>query len=167
MPVSFRPLPLPPDVDGAVFLHSMPGYYGGWANFEDEFELMPISSIVCLTSQTEIASKSPDYQVAMENTLKQAVHRFPIEEFSVPDDVPAFIAFVQSIAEEIKGGQRVLIHCAGGIGRTGVFSICLLVTLGVDIECALDRTRSAGAYPESKAQMDFVEGLARELRNSR
>ena len=143
----------------------MPGYYSGWANFEAELERVPVSSIVCLNSQPEIASKSPDYQAALESSLTQAVHHFPIEEFSVPDDVPAFVAFVQSMAREIKDGERVLIHCAGGIGRTGIFSICLLVVLGADFECALDTTRSVGAYPESKAQMDFVEGLAPQLAN--
>jgi protein-tyrosine phosphatase len=165
MPNSIRPLPLPLDVIGDAFLHSMPGYYGGWANFEAEIELIPISSIVCLTSDAEIGYKSPDYLEALATTLTQAVHRFPIEEFDVPDDKAAFVTFVHSIAEKIKGGECVLIHCAGGIGRTGVFSVCLLIALGSDIEFAFDVTRSAGPYPESKVQMEFVEALAPELGN--
>ena len=48
-----------------------------------------------------------------------------------------------------------LIHYAGGIGRTGIFAVMLLKTLGFSFEEALKITNDAGSDPATQEQMGY------------
>jgi len=40
-------------------------------------------------------------------------------------------AVVQAVVDELRGGRGVVVHCAGGTGRTGTVLACTLAALGV------------------------------------
>lgn len=46
-----------------------------------------------------------------------------------PTDVEGFYKFVSKICSLILEGQNVVIHCRGGLGRTGLCTACCLVYL--------------------------------------
>jgi protein-tyrosine phosphatase len=52
-------------------------------------------------------------------------------------------------------GDKVYVHCQGGIGRTGTVIACLLVEEGEDAEVVLDRLSERGS-PETERQKRFV-----------
>lgn len=43
----------------------------------------------------------------------------------------------------LKAGQRVFLHCKGGLGRTGTVAACLLIESGISPEEAVKRVRAA------------------------
>lgn len=57
-------------------------------------------------------------------------------------------------------GERVFIHCKGGLGRTGTLAAELLVSLGEEMESAIRRVRHArkGAI-ETQGQEAYLRGL--------
>lgn len=63
------------------------------------------------------------------------------DTFALVDaDLDAGIAFA---ANHIKAGQRVLIHCEYGIGRSALLALCVLVTHGDAPLDALERMKKA------------------------
>jgi protein-tyrosine phosphatase/nicotinamidase-related amidase len=69
---------------------------------------------------------------------------------------------VRWMQRAIQGGGRVLLHCVGGLGRSGTAAACYLVARGMnpdDAIAAVRRARSPRAI-ESALQERFVRGFA-------
>lgn len=87
----------------------------------------------------------------------------PIRDVSIPG--PTFerqwTASGQLLRDILGGGERLVIHCKGGLGRTGVVAARLLIELGEKPNDALARVRAArpGAV-ETPEQEDYVLNLA-------
>ncbi len=69
----------------------------------------------------------------------------PIPDFNAPPpDVEALWPEVSALAHDILGqGGRVLAHCYGGCGRSGMALMRLMVEAGEDADPALERLRDA------------------------
>ncbi len=91
----------------------------------------------------------------------QAWHHLPIIDRGIPG--VAFMerwavvgAFVQ---DWLKAGDRVLVHCRGGLGRTGVVAAMMLIDAGVDPGDAIRRVRACRPGTiENASQEAFVMG---------
>jgi len=141
---------------GRLYLHSMPGRYEPLSAFFKQIEAEEITHIICLNSDEEVLSKSPDYFHAIQRgqlPVKRTV--FPIMDFGIADDLHAFYALVRTTAGMLKKGSHVLAHCAGGIGRTGTFAGCVLKIL----DLPLTILEESGSYPETDTQLKLVETL--------
>jgi protein-tyrosine phosphatase len=70
---------------------------------------------------------------------------------------------VPYLLQHLKEGEKMLIHCAAGYGRTGMMTAALLVAMGVDPEkaIALVRTARPGTIetPEQEAFIRNLQGL--------
>lgn len=72
-------------------------------------------------------------------------HHCPIVDMQAPGPEFREIA-VQPLRQALAAlhaGGKVLVHCRGGLGRTGVVAASLLIELGEDPACALRRVRQA------------------------
>lgn len=153
----FRELQIPKKTPRAIFLHSMPGRYEDLPNVFSEIQKRQINLIVSLTPLDEIQKKSPTYAKAIEtNTLPCERKLFSIPDFEIPVDAQAFTEFVKEVADHVNSGDRILIHCAGGIGRTGTFAVCLLKALGLQLNDAIESVSAGGSGPETTPHQRFV-----------
>jgi len=160
----FRLLPIPSSALGKIYLHSMPGRHESWADFVEAATAAQISDIVCLTPVYEITKKSPAYEEALREKFPYKIHCFPIPDFDVPDDESEFFLFIGSVANVVRAGRHILIHCGAGIGRTGMVASCLLLALGCSVEEVRDAVTSAGSDPaETADQCSFVHKLASQI----
>lgn len=83
----------------------------------------------------------------------------PIRDVSVPNvsleaEWPARSARLRGL---VKAGNRILVHCRGGLGRADMVATCLLVEMGADPNdaiSALRRERDLGAI-EIRAQEEW------------
>jgi atypical dual specificity phosphatase len=66
----------------------------------------------------------------------------PVKDFHSPTD-EQIDAALAAIDASVSSGQRVVVHCGGGLGRTGTLVACYLVARGMSAEDALHRVRSA------------------------
>lgn len=87
-------------------------------------------------------------------------HHLPIRDYHVPD--AAFEAVWPEHSARLRAlvatGNRVLVHCRGGLGRAGMVSARLLVEMGADPDEAVStvrRERGLGAI-ETPAQEEWV-----------
>jgi protein-tyrosine phosphatase len=154
----FRPLPLPDAVPGRLWLQSMPGRLESWGAFLDEARLRQLNLVVCLNPLDEVAQLSPAYHKAIaEGRLPFRWLHLPMRDFGLGSDPAAFRAGVGQVAQGLKLGESVLLHCAAGIGRTGTVAACSLKHLGLDAEAALRRVREAGSNPQSALQSGWID----------
>jgi len=155
--VSLRALPLPPEVPGRLWLGPMPGRFDPWSVFVQDAARTGLGLVVCLAPRSELAELSPEYQAALvRGGLPWRWMNVPMRNFGLPEEPAAFRRDIASIAQELRNGQSVLLHCAAGLGRTGSAAACLLKSLGVDEEAALQRVRAAGSNPQNAEQSGLV-----------
>jgi protein-tyrosine phosphatase len=154
----FRPVALPPQVPGTLWLASMPARFETWSAFETQARHAGLALVVCLTPKDEIAELSPAYHAAVrDGRLAFRWMSLPMRNFGLPEDTAGFRRQVQEIAQALRQGDAVLMHCAAGIGRTGSTAACVLKALGVSTDEALQRVLDAGSNPQNAQQSGLVE----------
>ena len=72
---------------------------------------------------------------------------YPIRDVHVPDNMQSFRAFVANLAELLRAGERIGLHCRGSIGRAPTTAACTLIHLGWKAQDALDAIETARGYP--------------------
>jgi len=72
-------------------------------------------------------------------------YQFPIKDFSIPnsDVLQKVREALPEILSRLSNDESLLIHCAAGFGRTGMFCATLLVAMGMDPESAIVAVRAA------------------------
>lgn len=66
---------------------------------------------------------------------------FPVDEFEAPT-IEEIDRIIEVIEESIKNGEKVLVHCYAGCGRTGTVLACYLIAKGMEPEEALSHLNS-------------------------
>lgn len=152
-----RHLPYPGPTLGKLYLCSMPGRREPLDDFIAAATENKVQHIVCLVSDEEMAEKSPTYLAAIrEKQIPGELWRFPIPDYGIPKDTEALDRLLDTIRGLLERGESVVIHCAGGHGRTGMVAILLLARMGVELGEAISRVRSAGSGPDTEEQRRFL-----------
>lgn len=88
-------------------------------------------------------------------------HGLPITDGAAPDSrfLTPWRALFPALLRNIDGGQRVIVHCKGGLGRAGTVACLLLLSSGAspDAKSAIAQVRSVrpGAI-ETLMQEEFI-----------
>jgi protein-tyrosine phosphatase len=157
----FRRVDLPAGVPGKLLLHSMPGRFELLEKVWQQLESEAVEAIVCLNEQHELRLKSSRYAEALESgEVPCAVVTFEICEGGIPADRGAFWRLANDLAERLRAGQGVLVHCAGGVGRTAMLSVSVLLALGLPLQAAERAISRAGSIVETMAQIEMLSWCA-------
>ena len=117
------------------------------------------SAVLSLVEPHEFARLGvPDFAQAIARTPLQWLQA-PITDMATPGaaSLAAWHAQGPALLQALNSGQRVLVHCAAGLGRTGMLVAKLLVLHGVSADEAIDQVRRARPGPiETEAQADWV-----------
>ena len=160
----FRRVDLPARVPGRLLLHSMPGRFEAIERVWYQLRSDAVGAIVCLTEKYEIRLKSSQYAEALETgTVPCSVLPFEIREGGVPADREAFWVLANDVAIRLQSGEAVLIHCAGGVGRTAMLAISVLLALGEPMNEAESVVARAGSTVETKPQIEMLSWCAAQV----
>ena len=162
----FRPVDLPSRVPGRLLLHSMPGRFEAIERVWHQLKNEAVGAIVCLNEKYEIRLKSSKYAEALETgTVPCSVLPFEIREGGVPEDRDAFWALANDIANRLRSGEALLIHCAGGVGRTAMLAVSVLLALGEPMNEAESAVSRAGSIVETMPQIEMLSWCASQVSN--
>lgn len=121
---------------------------------------MPWTTVVCLCRRHELEHRYPAYVDWLDDPRSGAVW-WPIHDLAaapVDDTLP----FIDGLISRLRAGERLLVHCAAGIGRAGTTAACILVRLGTSVDDALRTVRESRAMagPEVGPQLELVHAVA-------
>lgn len=97
-----------------------------------------------------------------------AVEEFPIVDVHIPreEQVEEYADLVGRTIGFLREGRNTVVHCRGGIGRTGTVAASVLVGLGYDAEEAIRIVRESRSprMLEAPSQEDYVREFAKRYR---
>lgn len=91
------------------------------------------------------------------------VRRYPIQDVNVPSDPTSFRTLVQELHTDLQDGDTIVIHCLGGLGRSGTLAACLLIQNGMNSREAINLVRTCRPGAIEARQPEFVETYAQTL----
>ncbi len=128
---------------GSLAISQMPGRLGGYGADLDFIRDWKPSLVITTTTRGELADSGAE---GLGTDIKESGARWlylPIEDYGIPD-----AGFLETWPEAstatlsaLRGRGRVLIHCKGGCGRSGMLALRLMVEAGEDAVDALLRLR--------------------------
>lgn len=130
---------------GTLALSPMPGASGDF-----EGDMVPLlhwapDHVVTLTEEAELKALRAATLGARLAAAGITWHHHPIRDFGTPD--AAFLKGWPAVSAGLRAalarGGRVLVHCRGGCGRSGMVVLRLLNEMGEDPAAALIRLRAA------------------------
>lgn len=118
--------------------------------------------VLTLVEANELTQLGVPALITDMQALGMQVHHRPIPDFGTPPCDPSWDeAWQQSrahVSELLATGGRVLIHCRGGCGRTGMIALRLMIDAGESPDAALTRLRETRPCAiETDAQMHWAK----------
>ena len=151
---------------GRLGLTILPGRRDLGRNLDEDLDLLEsegIAAVVVLVPRPELASYGvPDLVDALE-AREFEVRELPILDQKVPTATD-LRELTRWLRQRLVAGDRVLIHCVGGLGRTGTVAACTLIERGLGADEAIAAVRAARTSRaiETKLQEDFVRNWTAE-----
>lgn len=106
-----------------------------------------VDILVSLLSEEQVEMLELSEEPLQARRMGMQFLHHPIPDHQLPTDAAAFRAFVSGLAERLRAGQRIGIHCWGSIGRATVTAACTLMHLGWSAEMALTAVEAARGCP--------------------
>jgi protein-tyrosine phosphatase len=141
---------------GQIALCPVPGASGDYAHDLAVTLNWTPALVISLTAQHEMDDCCADCLGA--DLIRQGSDwlHLPVPDFGVPEDFdwPALYA---QVSRHLSNGRRVLVHCRGGCGRSGMIVLRLMIAAGEHPDIALARLREIRPCAvETDAQMDWA-----------
>ena len=122
-----------------------------------------VARVICMVTNDELEwAGVPNLASAVSARGMQFRH-FPVPDQNVPA-MEDTVALVRGMLEALQQGESVVIHCMGGLGRSGTLAACTLTALGAaaaESIAAVRRSRGPRAV-EVQRQEAFIEAFARQ-----
>lgn len=136
-----------------VFGAARPGYFNNEVNDWVEFmKRQGIQRVCCLLCDDQLAHYSHLLGTYQQEFGNQQVCWAPIEDFHLSDLETLTTKILPFLAEADKQSEKVVVHCSGGIGRTGhVLAAWLVSGRGLSNKSAIASVRRTGRNPYEAA----------------
>jgi protein-tyrosine phosphatase len=123
-----------------------------------DWAMAGLTDVVSLLEDFEVRELGLTEEADLTHQAAMSFERFPIPDRGVPTGVAATRSLWKSLAEKIRAGRAVGIHCRASIGRAGMIAAGVLVELGVPLEDAWLETSTARGrvVPDTEEQQFWV-----------
>jgi protein-tyrosine phosphatase len=117
-----------------------------------------IETVVSMLEEDEAVLLALGEESVLAEKIGLQFLSFPIPDTQVPPDTAAFRSFVAGLANRLRAGERIGVHCRGSIGRSTVIAACTLIQLGWQPKTALANIASARglAVPDTQEQANWI-----------
>ncbi len=117
-----------------------------------------IETLVSLLEEDEADMLALGKEAAVARKVGMTFLSYPIPDTQIPIDLKAFRAFVQDLANRLREGESIGVHCRGSIGRSTVTAAGALIELGWTPHAALAAIQQARGcvVPDTQEQEDWI-----------
>jgi Tyrosine phosphatase family len=153
-------IPLP-DVPGMLWLC---GKHVVGPDPEAALRRVDATTIMCLNRPHELQDRYPGYVAWLGRNVPARAVWVPTPDLAILP-LSEMRPVLDDLVVRLRRGERLIVHCAAGIGRSGTTAVAVLMLLGLDRRDAL-RTVSQNrpmAGPEVGTQRLFIDELAASL----
>lgn len=149
---------------GTLALTGMPGRGGNYAEDLEIISEWKPGLVISMTTAVEMLQDgAQSFGADIQSRASRWVH-LPIEDFGTPPQavLEAWPSVSAAIRHALSGGGRVLVHCRGGCGRSGMVVLRIMVECAEQPEKALKRLRALRPCAvETDGQLAWAAGMAR------
>lgn len=136
-----------------VFGSAKPGFSNkntcNWINY---MQHQKIERVCCLLPEKQLAPYANLLNTYEQEFGNQKVCWTPIEDFTIPDTDKLTGKILPFLLEADKQREKVVVHCSGGIGRTGiVLAAWLVYGRGFSNTAAIAAVKQTGRNPYEAA----------------
>jgi len=97
-----------------------------------------------------------EYLIPLEQKFCNNVLFANIKDRDIPRDIILFQSQLNQVISSLMNNETILVHCMGGIGRTGLALGCILKGFGLNANRAVGLVKNACGGPETKEQINFI-----------
>ncbi len=151
-----------PGMTGRIGMGRAPGYGSDRFDYFRSIKAQGISKIYCLQEEDELqylTNGEDDFAKRRQYLTSIGIDfvSSPIGDFRIPT-VDQANELTGMILSDVRSGKHILIHCMGGLGRTGTIAGCTLVRFGIAPEIAIMTVRNVRPGTlETDQQLEFVK----------
>lgn len=149
---------------GTLALSPMPGCGGAYHDDLGAIRAWAPDVVVSMTTGAEMAQDGAGDFGRDVAGLEAKWFHLPIEDFGTPppDIIQHWAEIGVDIRMALSKGARVLVHCRGGCGRSGMIVLRMMIECGEASDAALARLRALRPCAvETEGQMRWAVGAAR------
>lgn len=147
-----------PAAAGEVALCPIPGRGGIYAEDLREIEAWGANLVVSMTQGAEMAGICENLGEDLHAMGIEWVH-FPVADYQIPTPLQeaAWRDLCMRATDILDAGGKVLFHCKGGCGRSGMAVLRVLISTGLAADEALAMLRNVRACAvETEAQLAWA-----------
>jgi protein-tyrosine phosphatase len=136
---------------------------GDWLEADiADWKTSGLDVVVSLLEEEEVSELGLRREAELCRTAGIDFLSFPIPDRGVPESQRDVLQMANSIAQGVKDGRSIAVHCRAGIGRSSMIAACALICLGVEATAALASIRQARglSVPDTEEQRDWVVAFA-------
>ena len=117
-----------------------------------------VHTLVSLLEAHEAVWLGLEKEEALTRELGMQFLSYPIPDVHVPEDEDDFRAFAAGLADRLRSGEQIGVHCRGSIGRSTVTAACALIHLGWRPQVALKAIEEARGcvVPDTEEQERWI-----------
>jgi protein-tyrosine phosphatase len=149
---------IPLDGPGSLYITMRPRG-GDWLeNDVAAWARQRIDVLVSLLREDEQIELGLEQEAATCTRHGIAFRSLPVADRSTPVDSGEFIVAVHQLAQLLRDGRNIAVHCRQGVGRSGLLAVSVAVGSGVPLDRALELVSTARGVrvPETGEQSDWL-----------
>ncbi|MFT4118395.1 MAG: dual specificity protein phosphatase family protein [Bradyrhizobium sp.] len=136
-----------------------------WLESEvNEWKEARVDLVVSLLEPDEISELELQHEGSVCRSAGICFVSFPIPDRGLPSSLQKAAQIARLLADGLRDGHSIAIHCRAGIGRSSVIAACALISFGIEAGDALDLIRASRGLivPDTDQQRDFIMAFEKE-----
>ncbi len=132
---------------------------GDWLESElSRMKRAGVQTLVSMLEQWEAAGLELTNEGTSAERIGLTFLSYPIPDRTTPSKIKDFELFAMGLADRVRSGERIGIHCRGCIGRATIALACTLIHMGWEPKAALaaiEKTRGC-EVPDTEEQRTWI-----------
>lgn len=123
-----------------------------------DIAMQDIHQVVSLLDTVESRALGLEHEAVLVSGQSMHFVSYPIADMGLPASVGDFARLSLTLFQQIDSGVNTLIHCRGGIGRSGLLAAAVLLHGGRNVQQAFARVSlmRGEVVPETEQQGDWL-----------